>query len=194
MLFGIIGPSGSGKSCIEAAIVKQGLAVPIVSSTTRKMRDGEVHGRDYHFLTIEGFEQMIANDMFTEHAKYGDHYYGVQTQHLWHVLDGPRDGIIVLDVQGCKTYAETFNGLFKTILLQSDAKSLVANMRKRGDDDENIIKRLIHLIDSEENKNQAYADLVLNDVDLSVLTDKVAAYIKSWGPSNGSTFAGPQGE
>ena len=63
-------PSGAGKTSIARALVEENKNFSFsVSATTRKSRPGEVNGREYHFLTVNEFEERIDNGQFLEYAK-----------------------------------------------------------------------------------------------------------------------------
>jgi guanylate kinase len=70
-----------------------------VSATTRKPREGEVNGVDYHFLSEEDFERRARRGEFLEHAEYAGNRYGT----LKSELDRPARGIVLeIDVQGAR--------------------------------------------------------------------------------------------
>ena len=74
----VSGFSGAGKGTLMKALLQQyqeQYALSI-SATTRKPREGEEHGREYFFLTVEEFQNMIAEDALIEHACYVGNYYG----------------------------------------------------------------------------------------------------------------------
>ncbi len=78
----ISGPSGSGKSTICKRLLQDPRVCFSVSATTRKMRPGEVDGRDYHFLSVDEFRQRIARGEFIEHAEVYGNLYGTLRQPL----------------------------------------------------------------------------------------------------------------
>jgi guanylate kinase len=79
----VSGPSGSGKSTLLNRIMSENEEFRFsVSHTTRKMRKGEVEGRDYFFVNKKEFEDKVRNGDFLEYAIYSDHYYGTSHQQL----------------------------------------------------------------------------------------------------------------
>src|SRR3954471_11903989 len=76
-VFVITGPSGVGKGTLISTLLERvpGLELSI-SATTRDPREGEVDGRDYHFLTPEEFDRRIASEDFLEFATYSGNRYG----------------------------------------------------------------------------------------------------------------------
>ena len=73
----ISGPSGSGKSSLMKEVFKEVKnSYFSISTTTRDIREGEVDGINYHFVSKEEFEQDIDAGYFLEWAKVHDNYYG----------------------------------------------------------------------------------------------------------------------
>ncbi|RYD26168.1 MAG: guanylate kinase [Verrucomicrobiaceae bacterium] len=100
ILLVVSGPSGSGKTtvCRSASAV-----TPLyytVSCTTRAMRPGEVHGRDYFFLTDEEFQRRIQAGDFLEHAQVHGRCYGTLKSEVLPRLAAGEDVIMDLDPQG----------------------------------------------------------------------------------------------
>jgi len=71
----IVGPAAAGKDFLKQKLENKGYKLDI-SYTTRPLREGEVHEKDYHFLSKEKFEAKIANGDFYEYVKHGKFYYG----------------------------------------------------------------------------------------------------------------------
>ena len=81
----ISGPSGAGKSTVvfQAMEGRNDLCFS-TSVTTRKPRPGEVDGREYFFVDLERFDEMIKNDELLEHAVYVANSYGTPRKYpLW---------------------------------------------------------------------------------------------------------------
>lgn len=77
MIIAIVGASGSGKSTVEQELSSKYGYQKIISYTTRKQRDGEVNGRDYHFVDVETFNETLDRKLFAEHEEYSQNrYYG----------------------------------------------------------------------------------------------------------------------
>ena len=96
-------PSGSGKTTIVRHLLEQpdlNLAFS-VSAATRSPREGEVHGEDYYFISLEEFKQHIKAEDFVEWEEvYRDNFYGTlksEVERLW--ADG-KNVIFDIDVAG----------------------------------------------------------------------------------------------
>jgi len=100
-VFIISAPSGSGKSTLVARLLNQvpGLMFS-VSYTTRRPRGAEVNGLNYHFVTRERFEEMLARDEFLEWAEVFGNYYGTHRGILEEAQAMGKDLVLDIDVQG----------------------------------------------------------------------------------------------
>ena len=95
------GPSGSGKSSIyKLSIGELGAIEFSVSCTTRAPRPGEVDGRDYHFISREEFDRLVAEDAFAEHAEVHGNCYGTLKSELLGRVQRGIDVLLDIDVQG----------------------------------------------------------------------------------------------
>ena len=95
------GPSGVGKSTVIAELLGQQPNISFsVSYTTRSPRTGEQDGVNYHFVSRQEFERMIANDELLEYAEYVDNYYGTSLKAIQERLDAGIDVLLDIEVQG----------------------------------------------------------------------------------------------
>jgi guanylate kinase len=96
----ITGPSGVGKGTLIRRLLHDFPGAELsVSATTRDPRDGEVNGRDYHFLPAEEFDERVARGEFVEHAEYAGNRYGT----LRSELQRPARLIVLeIDLQGAR--------------------------------------------------------------------------------------------
>lgn len=153
------GPSGTGKSTLIKRLFADHptLFGFSVSHTTRSPRPGEEDGTHYHFTTPTQFEQMISENAFEEHAKFGGNYYGSSKQAVADVglgkgksIDGsPAEGegrICVFDIEmeGVKQLKKSGTLNPRICFVQPpDLETLEKRLRGRGDtSEESIVKRL----------------------------------------------------
>ena len=85
-------PSGAGKTTLSRRLLAEDSGVTLsVSVTTRKMRPGEVDGRDYHFIDRRQFDALVDKDELLEWAEVFDNYYGTPRKPVMDALGaGPR--------------------------------------------------------------------------------------------------------
>ncbi|MFO7659101.1 MAG: guanylate kinase [Bacteroidales bacterium] len=106
-------PSGSGKTTIVNHLVKiEDLKLEFsVSACTRKMRQGEVHGKDYYFISAEEFRMRIDNNEFVEWEEvYKNHYYGTLKSELDRIWLKSKNVVFDVDVMGGMNLKRQFGG------------------------------------------------------------------------------------
>ena len=102
-LYVISAASGAGKTSLVSAVLRQVSDIEVsVSHTTRKPREGEVDGVNYHFITTDDFESMVADGDFFEHATVFGNMYGTSKQHIQEQLLKGNDVILEIDWQGAR--------------------------------------------------------------------------------------------
>lgn len=145
-LFIISAPSGAGKSKIAKSVMKN----EIVSFTTRAPREGEVHGIDYLFIRQEEFDRLLANGGLAEYTTYyGNASYGITMNELTSKLE-KGDAFVIVDVVGMEQLKK-LHPKTVTIFIQVPTEMLEGRMRKRGDSEELIAKRLRTVEQEQEN-------------------------------------------
>lgn len=146
MLYLLCGKTASGKTTILKHLIDECDIDTIVTCTTRPQRTGEVDGRDYHFLSYDEFMTKLANDEFFEWTSYqvasGETwYYGS----LYKDFEGDNDKIIIVNPEGLKAikkHCKEKKIKVKAILLECDPTSQLARLKNRGDDSEEISRRM----------------------------------------------------
>lgn len=147
-LYVITGPSGTGKGCICREILKDINNEFSVSMTTRNAREGEVHGKDYYFVTEDEFRDNIEKGNFLEHASVFDHMYGTPRDMVEKQLAKGRNVILDIDVQGALQVKTTMPEAIMIFLLPPSLSELRARLEKRATEDPEIIeKRLSKALD-----------------------------------------------
>ena len=103
-LFIVSAPSGAGKSSLISALLKDKPAdmQVSVSHTTRAPRPGEVDGQHYHFVNVEQFKALIAENAFFEWAEVFGNYYGTSRHVIEHTLTQGIDVFLDIDWQGAE--------------------------------------------------------------------------------------------
>lgn len=100
ILLVVSGPSGSGKTTLCRQLADSGEAHYSISCTTRSPRPGELHGKDYHFLTREEFQRRLDHGDFLEHAEVHGNLYGSLKCEVSAYLRAGTDVVMDIDVQG----------------------------------------------------------------------------------------------
>jgi guanylate kinase len=137
-------PSGSGKSTIVhhlAAIDDLNLEFSI-SACTRKMRDGEVEGRDYYFLSVDHFRLKIDENEFVEWEEvYKNHYYGTLKSELRRIWEKGKNMIFDVDVIGGINLKKQFGDrALSVFVMPPSIEELQKRLEKRHTDTPEKIK------------------------------------------------------
>jgi guanylate kinase len=102
-VFVITGPSGVGKGTLIRELCKRVPDLELsISATTREPREGEVDGRDYHFLTREEFDRRVAAEDFLEFATYSGNRYGTLRTEVEQRLAAGHSVVLEIEVQGAR--------------------------------------------------------------------------------------------
>jgi guanylate kinase len=143
-LFVISAPSGAGKtSLVRALLAARPNLVVSVSHTTRKPRVSEVEGRDYHFVSIERFQELIGRGAFLEHARVFDNYYGTGAAQVREKLTAGQDVLLEIDWQGARQVRAAMPEATSIFILPPARAALEGRLRERGTDSaETIARRL----------------------------------------------------
>tara|TARA_B110000014_G_C20123170_1_gene596290 strand:- start:116 stop:739 length:624 start_codon:yes stop_codon:yes gene_type:complete len=140
----ISAPSGTGKTtvCNSLREIVPGLKFTI-SHTTRKIREGEVDGIDYIFISKKEFENKIKNNDFLEWAQVHGNYYGTSLESADTTINKGYDTLLEIDIQGVKSLRKmNYKGTY-IIIFPPSVKELETRLRKRGSDlEDDIIKRV----------------------------------------------------
>lgn len=163
-LFILSAPSGAGKSSLYKALLKQDDNVRIsVSHTTRGPRTGEEHGREYFFVDVETFLDMIAEDAFFEHAQVFDNYYGTSKKAILDLLDQGLDVILEIDWQGARQIRQQYPNAVGIFVLPPSREELEKRLRQRGTDSDEVIQRRMAKAISEMSHYNEYEFVLIND-------------------------------
>ncbi len=101
ILFIISSPSGGGKGTLIKEVLRTTVNISYsVSCTTRQMREGEVHGKDYIFVSPDEFKNLVKQDDFLEYADVHGNFYGTLRRQVKKEIESGRDIILEIDVQG----------------------------------------------------------------------------------------------
>lgn len=126
-------PSGTGKTTLAKRITARYQRITFsVSCTTRKPRNGEIDGQDYHFISREEFEQRKVGNCFAEWAQVHDNYYGTPLTATQVILDEGRDLLFDIDVQGAAQLKKSLPGAYFVFILPPSREVLETRLRSRG--------------------------------------------------------------
>lgn len=127
------GPSGSGKGTVLARyFAAHPEAAFSVSATTRAPRPGEADGVNYHFVSRERFEEMIAQGEVLEYTQYNGNYYGSPAGPIREALEKGRDVVLEIEVEGAMQVRERFPEALLVFVLPPSFGELERRLTGRG--------------------------------------------------------------
>jgi guanylate kinase len=162
----ISAPSGAGKSTIVRHLLDSGLNLEFsISATTRKIREGETHGREYYFLTIEEFRERISRDEFVEWEEvYSDHLYGTLKSEMNRIWSKGNNVLFDVDAMGGINLKRIFGKRALSIfIMPPSVEDLKARLEKRGTDSPEKIEMRIKKAESEMALSDQFDRVVVND-------------------------------
>ena len=170
LLLVVSGPSGAGKGTICKALLNKNDQIKLsVSATTRKPRNGEVHGVNYFFIEKEEFTKMIENGEFLEYAQIYDNFYGTPKAAIIECLEKGQDVILEIEMQGARQIKEVYpEGVFIFVLPPS-LEELNSRIVGRGTETQEEIEKRFSCAFEEINQIVNYDYFIVNeDIEKSV--------------------------
>lgn len=162
-LYVVSSPAGAGKTTIVNLLLQELPSLRrIVTYTTRNRRKNEIDGVDYVFKTTEEFEALIRQEAFLEYATVHGNYYGTPKREVFECIDQGFDVVLVIDVQGMRQVKACFPQAIAIFILPPSLEELIQRMRIRGENHEEIQKRL-KTASSEFPAWREYDYIVIND-------------------------------
>ncbi len=184
MLGGILiisGPSGSGKSTLCKEMFKSiDNSFFSISTTTRPIRDGEVNGADYYFVSKDKFKDDIKNSKFLEWAEVHGNYYGTSLDSVQKALNDGKLIVFDIDVQGFELVKNSVFSEFCTsiFILPPSMSLLKERLNSRGTDTKGSVENRIKNSKDELKYLHKYDYLIIND-NLKIASGKLKAIAKS---------------
>ena len=165
VLFVLSSPSGAGKSTIARKLLAADKDIAMsVSATTRPMRPGEVDGVDYHFVDLERFREMVAQDAFLEWAHVFDNRYGTPREPVHQMLEEGRDVLFDIDWQGAQQLFHQAGGdVARVFILPPSVEELGRRLAARGTDDPAVVAGRMARAASEISHWDGYDYVLVND-------------------------------
>ena len=154
----LAGASASGKTEAAKVLASKYGITKVITTTTRPMRQNEVNGRDYFFVSKERFEEMIKDNLFVEYTNYNGNLYGSTKDQI------SPDKCVVIDPAGLKAYISLHDPNIITFFLDSTEETRYKRMLERGDSKESALNRIEH-------DKVAFVSELLPIVDCHIITE-----------------------
>ncbi|MDT3708123.1 MAG: guanylate kinase [Thiobacillus sp.] len=175
VLYIVSAPSGAGKTSLVKALLKTDPAIRLsVSYTTRPPRSDETDGRDYHFVSRERFQAMLAEDEFLEHAEVYGNFYGTSKGSIERDLDASLDILLEIDWQGAEQVRRHFPQCASIFILPPSFNALRTRLAWRGQDSEEVIERRLAAAAHDVAHAEGFDYIIVNDDFDHALQDLVA--------------------
>ncbi len=165
LLFVLSSPSGAGKTTITRRLLADDPALSMsVSVTTRPPRDGEVDGRDYHFIDKPAFDELVATRALLEYAQVFEHWYGTPIAPVEATLGAGRDMVFDVDWQGAQQVRRRLPDHFVSVfVLPPSMTELHDRLRRRAKDSEKtVLARMAKAVDEVSHYDE-YDYVIVND-------------------------------
>jgi len=185
VLLVISGPSGVGKDAVMYGLLdKYPNMSKLVTTNSRPKRKEEKDGFDYHFVSREEFESLIAEEAFFEWVEYRGHLRGGQKKHVEQALESGKDVIWRIDVKGVKNIKKKVKSMFPVsafvLLAVRDPETLRNRMVGRGSETGDDIKWSMDMAEWEMRQFGDFDYVVANeDGELDATVEKVADIVET---------------
>lgn len=165
VLFVLSSPSGAGKSTIARKLLAADPELAMsVSATTRPMRPGEVEGKDYHFVDLEEFRRMVAEDEFLEWAHVFNHRYGTPRAQVEAMLAAGKDVLFDIDWQGAQQLFQIAGGdVVRVFIFPPSMEELRSRLTNRNTDSAEVIEARMARAANEVSHWDGYDYVLVND-------------------------------
>jgi guanylate kinase len=141
-LFVIAAPSGAGKTSLVEALLRRKPELRVsISHTTRPMRPTEEPDREYHFVSVADFQQLVKQGQFLEYAQVFDNYYGTGRRPVETELARGNNVVLEIDWQGARQVRKALPECVSTFILPPSRGALEERLRNRQTDSEQVIAR-----------------------------------------------------
>lgn len=173
----ISGPSGTGKDAVLKGVFERLPEIRFsISSVSRSMREGEVEGEKYNFITREKFEDMIKNDKLLEYNVYCNNYYGTPSEPVENAIREGADIVLEVDVNGAANVRKKCSDNFSIFILPPSFEVLKNRLINRGTETMDVIEKRLEQAKEEIKRADEYDYIVVND-DLQTAVNEVCDII-----------------
>ncbi len=176
----VAAPSGAGKTTLCSLLLREfpDQFVLSISSTTRSPRPNEQNGREYHFLSVPAFKELIQKNRFAEWAMVHGNYYGTAKDTIEDAFRRGKSVILDIDVQGAANLKTAFPDRFVSIFVAPpDLKELEKRLRNRGTESEESLQRRLENAREEMRASKDFDHFIVNQ-DLQTAYSELRKFVQ----------------
>jgi guanylate kinase len=177
-VFVITGPSGVGKGTLISGLLAESPGLEMsVSATTRQPREGELDGREYHFLSSAEFGRRVAEGDFLEHAAYSGNQYGTLRSEVEARLTSGISVVLEIELQGARQIRESMPQAIQIFIAPPDSDALRSRLEGRGTDTPEAISERLRTAEVEMAAQGEFPNVVVND-DVQKAREELVALVQ----------------
>jgi guanylate kinase len=196
-LYVISAPSGAGKTSLVKALMEREPRIQFsVSYTTRAARPKEIPGRDYHFVSLQRFQEMVENGEFLEHAKVFDNCYGTAVHTVQEAMANGEQLLLEIDWQGARQVRARIPEACSIFILPPSRRALEERLKGRSTDSNDVIERRLRDAADDLGHWNEFDYVVVNDrfdqalADLQAIVEDRGGYLAARRPEVEQLAAG----
>ena len=163
-LYVISGSSGVGKGTVIKEFLNKHPEFKLsISCTTRGMREGEVHGVNYFFLSQDEFKSCIENNEFLEWAEFSGNFYGTKKEFVENCLKNNENLILEIDTKGALNVKKLMPDAVLIFIAPPSVEELEHRLRGRHTETEDAIQKRLASIKLEIENSRYFDYKIIND-------------------------------
>lgn len=162
----ITAPSGAGKTSITKELMKRFPQLSFsISAATRKPRAHETNGKDYYFLSVEGFQQKIQEEAFVEwEMVYEGNYYGTLKSEMQRIWNNKQVPVLDIDVKGAIHVQDLYPKQTLSIFIEPPSvEELRRRLQSRGTETADSLEARVNKAAYEISFKHSFQHVILND-------------------------------
>lgn len=165
LLIVVSGPSGVGKGTVLKELIDSNENIFYsISATTREPREGEVHGKNYFFITKDEFQKQIDEDLMLEYAQYCGNFYGTPARAVDDMLSIGKDVILEIEVQGALQIKKKRPDAVLIFIIPPEFNDIEARLRGRKTETDDVVQNRIETAKEEIKYAENYDYIIINDI------------------------------
>lgn len=157
-------PTGSGKNTIADMFMAQDKRfMETISCTTRKIREGEIDGAHYYYISEDEFKEKIKNNEFLEWEKvHNQFYYGTLEKEIFRIIEKGKIPFLVIEVNGAMNIKKKFSGAILVFIKPNSLGNMEERIRRRAQISEEEVKTRLKTAKNELKMSKYYDYIITN--------------------------------